>query len=100
MTERKIGELLDVPKSTVHNTIARFKETGTDERKPGSGRPRTARTLANKQKIKAKIKRNPNSRKNSSRKMAKALGISATSVRRIIHKDISAKSRKKLRGKC
>jgi len=95
---RDIGELLDVPKSTVHNVIARFKETGTNERRAGSGRPRTARTVRNMRRIIARIGRNPNSRKNSLRKMGKALGIGRMSVRRIIVNDIGAKSRKKARG--
>ena len=41
---RDIGKHLDIPKSTVHNVIVRFKETGVNERRIGSGRPRTART--------------------------------------------------------
>ena len=45
---REIEELLDVPKSTVHDIIKRFKETGVNERRTGSGRPRTARTTVNK----------------------------------------------------
>ena len=41
---REIGELLDVLKSKVHDIIARFNETGINERRPGSGRPRTAKS--------------------------------------------------------
>ena len=52
---REIEELLDVPKSTVHDIIKRFKETGVNERRTGSERPRTSRTTANKRKIKGRI---------------------------------------------
>ena len=34
---------LKVPKSTVYNTVARFKELGDDKDRPRSGRPCTAR---------------------------------------------------------
>ena len=95
---RDIGELLDVPKSTVHDVIVRFKETGANERRVGSGRPKTARTVKNMRRIMTRIRRNPNSRKNSLRKMGKALGIGRMSVRKIIVDDIGAKSRKKARG--
>uniref|UniRef100_A0A914E6N4 Paired domain-containing protein n=1 Tax=Acrobeloides nanus TaxID=290746 RepID=A0A914E6N4_9BILA len=97
-SERKIAKLLDVPKLTVHRVIARFNETGSFKRKPGSGRPRTARTKANKAKIKGRIQRNPSSRKNSTRKLGKALGIGPTSVRRILKEDLGMKSRRMAKG--
>ena len=93
-TERDISELLDVPKTTVHKIIVKFNETGTTERKRGSGRPRTARTPANKRKIKGRIQRNPSSRQNSTRKMGAALGISNRAVHQILHEDLEMKSRK------
>ena len=97
-SERQIAESLGVPKTTVHDIISRFNETGINERRPGSGRPRTARTKANVRSIKGRIKRNSNSRKNSTREIGKALGISDGSVRNILHKDLGMKSRKKAKG--
>lgn len=90
----KIGKMLDVPARTAREVIKRFKETGSYEDRPRSGRPRTARTPVNKRKIKGRIQRNPNSRKNSTRKMAKAIGISEGSVRNILHKDLGMSARK------
>uniref|UniRef100_A0A915EMH1 Transposase n=1 Tax=Ditylenchus dipsaci TaxID=166011 RepID=A0A915EMH1_9BILA len=97
-SEREISELLDVPKTTVHKIIVKYNETGTTDRRRGSGRPRTARTPANKRKIKERIQRNPSSRKNSKRKMAAVLGIGRESVGNILHKDLGMKSRKEAEG--
>ena len=58
---RKIAELLNVPARTAQEVIKRFKETGSYNDRPRSGRPRTARTPANKRKIKGRIQRNRNS---------------------------------------
>ena len=77
-SERKIAELLNKPKTTVHDAIERFQFTGSAKSRQGQGggRPRTARTPANKRKIKGRIQRNKSNRKNSIRKMARAVGIS------------------------
>ena len=64
---RKIAELLNVPARTAQEVIKRFKETGSYNDRPRSGRPRTARTPANKRKIKSRIQQNRSSRKNSTR---------------------------------
>uniref|UniRef100_A0A915E3C3 Paired domain-containing protein n=1 Tax=Ditylenchus dipsaci TaxID=166011 RepID=A0A915E3C3_9BILA len=97
-SEREISELLDVPKTTVHKIIVKYNETGTTDRRRGSGRPGTARTTANKRKIKERIQRNPSSRKNSKRKMAAVLGIGREPVGNILHKDLGMKSRKEAEG--
>uniref|UniRef100_A0A915D0E1 Transposase n=1 Tax=Ditylenchus dipsaci TaxID=166011 RepID=A0A915D0E1_9BILA len=97
-SEREISELLDVPKTTVHKIIVKYNETGTTDRRRGCGRPRTARTPANKRKIKERIQRNPSSRKNSKRKMAAVLGIGRESVGNILDKDLGMKSRKEAEG--
>jgi IS30 family transposase len=89
-TQRKIAEALRIPQSTVNDAIQR----GTIEDKKGRGRPRTARTPANMRKIKGRIQRNPSSRKNSTRKMAAAMGTSKDTVHRILRKDLKMKSRK------
>ena len=38
---------LKPPKSTVYDTVARFKQLGDDKDRPRSGCPRTARTISN-----------------------------------------------------
>ena len=78
---RKIAESLNIPARTAQAVIKRFKETGSYNDKARSGRPRTARTPANKRKIKSRIQRNPSNRKNSTRKLGKAIGISHETVR-------------------
>lgn len=88
---RKIANLLDVPFKTVHRHIKRFEETGSHQNKP-KGRPeKTARNRRNIQRAKAMIKRNPTTRANSKRKLAKKLGISPTSALRILHEDLGKK---------
>jgi transposase len=76
---------------TVKAVIRRFRETGSYDDRPRSGRPRTARTPANKRKIKGRIQRNPSSRKNSTRKMAKAIGVGQSSVMRIFFVEMGIK---------
>ena len=89
-TQRKIAEALRIPQSTVNDAIQR----GTIEDKKGRGRPRTVRTPTNMRKIKGRIQRNPSSRKNSTRKMAAAMGTSKDTVHRILRKDLKMKLRK------
>ena len=67
-TKPEIVKLLKAPKSTVYHTLRRFKELGTTEDRPRSGRPRTSRTPKMIKAVKARINRNP---RRSMRKMAK-----------------------------
>ena len=76
----EIGRLLGINKATVSRAIQRFEETGSNIDRPGRGRKRSARSRENIRKIKAKIQRNPSSRKNSTRKIAPAYGISPKSI--------------------
>jgi transposase len=79
---REIEELLDVPKSTVQYHIKRYEETGSHKNKP-KGRPeKSARNRKNIQRAKGMIQRNPSSKVNSTRKLAKKLGISPKSAHR------------------
>ena len=82
----------------VNKIIKRYRETGTYEDRKRSGRPRTARTPANKRKIKGRIQRNKSNRKNSIRKMATAVGTSKSSVHRILHEDIGANAWKEMKA--
>lgn len=88
---REISDLLDVPTTTVHRHIKRFEETGSHKNKP-KGRPETtARNRQNIQRAKAMLKRNPTTKANSSRKLAKKLGISPKSAHRILRDDLGKK---------
>lgn len=91
--QREIEEALHIPQQTISYAILR----GTVEDRPGRGRKRTARTKENIRKIKAKIQRNPSSRKNSSRKIGHACDISNRTVRRILKEDLKLKSWKPLK---
>uniref|UniRef100_A0A914DKV7 Uncharacterized protein n=1 Tax=Acrobeloides nanus TaxID=290746 RepID=A0A914DKV7_9BILA len=77
---RKIEEMLDVPRSTVQDHIKRFEETGSNKDRKGRGRKRTARSKKNVQRAKGMLKRNKTTKANSSRKLAKKLGVSQTSA--------------------
>ncbi|GBN04567.1 hypothetical protein AVEN_204418-1 [Araneus ventricosus] len=39
-SERKIGEIVNVSKSTVHNIISKYKKTKSVKNRPRTGRPR------------------------------------------------------------
>ena len=90
----QIAKDMKLPYTTVRDTIRRYRETGNYNDRPRSGRPRTARTPAKIRKIKGRIQRNPNSRRNSTQKMAKGVGIGRSSVQRIWHDDLGIKARK------
>lgn len=91
--QQEIVDALHISQQLVSKAIRR----GIVEDRSGRGRKRTARTPENIRKIKAKIKRNPSSRKNSKRKLAKAYGISDFSARQILVKDLKLKSWKPLK---
>lgn len=75
------------------STVFRMKlkiAVGNTSRKPGSGRPRSARTAALITSIKNKIAWNPI---RSMRKMAKQANVSPSTIRRVVKLDLGAKSR-------
>ena len=78
---REIARFLDIEPSTVSRTIKRFEETGSNENRK---REKTARSRRNIQRTKGMIKRNPSTKVNSTRKLAKKLGISDFSSRKIL----------------
>uniref|UniRef100_A0A914CR90 Tc3 transposase DNA binding domain-containing protein n=1 Tax=Acrobeloides nanus TaxID=290746 RepID=A0A914CR90_9BILA len=88
----QIAKDMKLPYTTMRNTICHYRETGNYNDRPRSRRPRTARTPAKIRKIKGRIQRNPNSRRNSTRKMAKGVGIGRSSVQRILHDDLGMKA--------
>jgi transposase len=58
----EIAKLMKMSYGTVKYIIRRYRETGNNDLRPENGRPKTARTPANRQKIKERIKRNPSSK--------------------------------------
>uniref|UniRef100_A0A914KM83 Transposase n=1 Tax=Meloidogyne incognita TaxID=6306 RepID=A0A914KM83_MELIC len=85
---RKISSLLDVPKSTVQDTIKKFCNHGTTKNLQKSGRPRSISTSKNIKMIKMRVHRNS---RLSMRKVARDTGISATTVRRIAKNELGLK---------
>ena len=85
---REIARFLDIEPSTVSRTIKRFEETGSNENRK---REKTARSRRNIQRTKEMIKRNPSTKVNSTRKLAKKLGISDFSARKILREDLGKK---------
>ena len=76
---------LKVPKSTVYDTVARFKELGDDKDCPRSGRHRTACTPKI---IKSACKRVRRNLKRSIKKMVQEMNISPKTIRTIIKTDL------------
>lgn len=89
-----IARQLGISRRSIYKIKKKMELTGTNERKAGSGRKRSARTKSVIDKVKSRLKRNP---VRSMRKMAKELNISLTSVRRIVKEDLKMKSRARLK---
>ena len=82
---------------SVNKVIQLFKRIGSVARQPGSGRPRTARSEANKDYTEDNIQSQDNQHgiHKSQRKIGNAIGISQTSVHRIT-KELDLKAYKRI----
>jgi hypothetical protein len=80
--------------------LRRLRETGTIERAPGSGRPRTTRTAENIDAVEELVQSQEDQPQThlSTRQIAQELRISQTTVVRIIHDDLSLKCLKRRRA--
>ena len=74
-----------ISRSMVYRTVKRLQETGNIADRPKSGRPRSIRTKKMKESVRLRIHRN---RRRTMGKLAKSLGISKTSVFRLIREDL------------
>uniref|UniRef100_A0A914EMM5 Transposase n=1 Tax=Acrobeloides nanus TaxID=290746 RepID=A0A914EMM5_9BILA len=83
----KIAKDLRISKATVQTAI----ERGTIEDRPGRGRKKTARSQQNIRRAKAMIQRNPTTKANSYRKLAKKLEISHVQAWQILREDLGLK---------
>ena len=72
--------------------LKRLRSTGSIERAPGSGRPRTTRTAENVDAVGDLVQSQENQPQThrSTRQISRKLGISQTSVMRSIHNDLSS----------
>ncbi len=77
-----------VSRQFISKTIKRWRETGTTDDRPRSGRPRSARTAQLVHKVRERFRRN---RRRSVRKLAEKLDTPRTTVRRIVKDDIGLK---------
>ncbi|GBM01374.1 hypothetical protein AVEN_135796-1 [Araneus ventricosus] len=84
----EIVRLLNVPRQTASDAICRFKELGNHGRRPGSGRKHTVNASKNRKAIKKRVQRNP---RVSMRKIARDMGISDRSVRRMAKTELGLK---------
>lgn len=92
-TPKEIAEAVGCHLATVYR-IKKSLQDGPKQRKPGSGRRRSARTQIVIKSVRAKIARNP---VRSIRKLAKDANISEKSMRRIIKEDLHASSRARVK---
>ena len=74
-----------MPKSTVYDAVARYKELGNAKDRPRSGHPRSALTKENIKAMQERIRRNP---KRSMRKMANQMKMDPKSMRTIVKTDL------------
>ncbi|CAH1994639.1 unnamed protein product [Acanthoscelides obtectus] len=72
--------------TTIGRLVRKFEATGSVANLPGSGRPRSVRTPENIAVVKESVRDDP---KQSTTRRSQALGISTTSLLRILHKDLN-----------
>lgn len=87
----QIAKDLGISRCAVQKAVKRFEETGSNKDRPGRGRKKTARSKKNIQRAKGMIKRNPKTKANSTRKLAKKLGVTQTQALQILRKDLGMK---------
>ena len=79
---------INVNKSSVSRTIARYRDTGSVARRQESGRNKTVTSADMVRKVKKRLDRNP---RRSDRKMACELNISQYAIRQILKKELGVK---------
>lgn len=72
--------------TAVYNLIKKFQETGSVHDAPRPGCPRRARTKKNINAVATNVAINPTT---STRRRAKKLGLSESTLRRILHEDLN-----------
>lgn len=83
----------------LNTLLAKIDRTGSSQRKPGSGRPRTARTTENVEHVESLIlsQEDKPQTHHTQRQISREIGISQSSVRRIVKSDLRLRCLKKRR---
>jgi transposase len=95
---RKISSFLNITPMMVSLAIKRFEETGSNQDRPKGRQEKTARNRRNIQRTKEMNQRNPTTKANSTRKLAKNLGIGRESARKLLREDLGVKPYKYLKS--
>jgi Homeodomain-like domain len=102
-SRREVAEFFGVRPNTVCDAVKRFESTGGNKNRSGQGRKRTATDTAHREEVVTMLQANSHTKRrrgvvgSSSRKLARRLGVSETSARRILKRDLKLKPYKKLR---
>ena len=89
--QREIADFLGISPGTVNKAIKRFEETRSYEDRPGRGPKKTARSQENVQRALEMLQQDRNTKTNSTRKLAKKLGVGKDSARRTLRMDLKRK---------
>lgn len=84
-----IAKFFNVTRTFISTAVQRYRTSGSNKNKRGSGRRRTARSEDNVLAAGLELALNPSTKVNSTRKLANSLNISRTSIRRILKTDLS-----------
>ena len=95
--QREIADFLGISPGTVNKAIKRFEETGSYEDRPGRGPKKTARSQENVQRALEMLQQDRSTKTNSTRKLAKNLGVGKDSACRILRMDLKRKPYKILK---
>jgi transposase len=95
--QREIADFLGISPGTVNKAIKRFEETGSYEDRPGRGPKKTARSQENVQRALEMLQQDRSTKTNSTRKLAKKLGVGKDSARSILRMDLKRKPYKMLK---
>ena len=90
----KIAETLGIAKSSVFKYLKRFRQTGTFEDRPKTGRPRSVRSRDLVEKVRKCVKRNPN---RSATQLAKTYGCGSSTMKRVLKCNLDMKPFKYVR---
>jgi transposase len=93
-SRKEVAKFFGIRKATVVEALKRHDETGSNRNRVGQGRKRTASDQSHVDEVRQLLSQNNRTRRkqgvpgSSSRKLAPRIGVSRTSVRRILKRDL------------